>query len=64
MAFTADFGEANPMVADIAKGATVSIAVALLSGQRMPSFSDLAVPAGALVLYWTLVHTRLAYLEK
>lgn len=56
MAYTADFGEANPLVADIAKGATIAIVTAILTGSRIPDPYALAIPAASLTIYWYTVH--------
>ena len=56
MAYSGKFGIADPLMSDIAKGATVAVATSLLAGQRLPSIFELGVGAGALTIYWYTVH--------
>ena len=56
MAFKDDYGLSDPMISDIAKGATVAITLSLLTGQRMPTMMELGTSAAALAIYWNTVH--------
>lgn len=56
MAYKAKYGLADPLVADIAKGATIAVSMAVLTGSRFPTIGELIVPAGALTIYWYTVH--------
>ena len=56
MAYSGKFGVADPLLSDIAKGASVATITALLTGQRIPSLMELGVGAGALTIYWYTVH--------
>ena len=56
MAYNSKFGIADPLVADIAKGVTVTTATSLMLGGRLPSVVEIAVPAAALTIYWYTVH--------
>ena len=59
MAFTSKYGISDPMAADIAKGATVATLIALLTRGELPGVMELAIPAGALAVYWMTVHQYL-----
>jgi hypothetical protein len=56
MAYTSKYGLADPLVSDIAKGATVAVALSLITTGEMPGVFQLAAPAAALTIYWYTVH--------
>lgn len=59
MALTSKYGISDPMAADIAKGVTVATLVSLFTRGEIPGVMELAVPAGALAVYWVTVHQYL-----
>ena len=56
MAFTGKYGLADPLVSDIAKGATVAVSLSLITPGQLPSIGSIAAPAAALTIYWYTVH--------
>jgi hypothetical protein len=59
MAYSGKYGLADPLVSDIAKGATVGVVLSLITTGQLPTIGSIAAPAAALTVYWYTVHQYL-----